>query len=220
MHTEFSWIAFCLPRDLFSSQTRAKMQKGWRGTAKTVGESRSDVVWQREGIPETGEAAKRNTTIANLVRKREQPVDFYFNLRRGISFANGDAYVFLIAATQSGRARMGNRAPLVTRYQNSSRGSVESFSSGPKRFLHICNGSSNLCAFTEARPLRRYRHLHRRLFFPLNSPAPLDRLRRFGDRVPQFIFHAWVHRPDASNGQPNSRKRARHREPSPVSNCT
>lgn len=122
------------------------MQKGWRGSAKTVGESRQKRLRRlAEGAyrkPERQRSAIRR--IANLVRKREQPVDFYFNLRGGIYRSEtGDPRVL---AWETARG-VGN-----ARYQNSSRGNVESFSSGPKRFLHICNGSSNLCAFTEARP--------------------------------------------------------------------
>lgn len=41
------------------------------------------------------------------------------------------------------------------------------FVRGPKRFLHICNGSSNLCATLHSVPASP-----RRPFFPLNSSIP------------------------------------------------
>lgn len=136
-------------------------------------------------------------------------------IRKDSDDEDGDsAYVF---PAQSRNPRALTRETARRWYKlprNSSRGSaMKAFRPGPKRFLHICNGSSNLCAFTGARPLLCADISDVVSFFPLNS-APRAPSCRSGNRVPQFIFHAWLRGSGASN------KIERGRERELVSNCT
>jgi len=151
MHTEFSWIAFCLPRGLFSSWNRRRYEPRYRKcgaetTNRAEEEGRCVCVYRKE-------AAKRDTTYRESSEKARATGGFLFQFTApmyhskilGRRCVRGSHCNHAIRA--HGKPHVVGNMP-----SNSSRGSVESFSSGPKRFLHICNGSSNLCAFTEARP--------------------------------------------------------------------
>jgi len=98
-------------------------------------------------------AAKRDTTYRESSEKARATGGFLFQFMAPIYHSKilGRRCVRGFHCNHAIRAH-GKSHIVGNMPSNSSRGSVESFSSGPKRFLHICNGSSNLCAFTEARP--------------------------------------------------------------------
>jgi len=110
-----------------------------------------------------------------------------------------------------------NRTSLVTCHQIPVAETWKAFR--PKCFLHICNGSSNLCAFTEARPSTG-------TGFPIVvSFSRWIRPHRSTDSVVsaiafrEFIFHAWVRQTGCIKRSPNLSERDTERD-NPVSNCT
>lgn len=157
MHRIFVDCVLSSERSVFFvklKQTRAKMQKGWRGPAKPrwvrADRRRSDVVWQT-GYTGNRRGSEARYDVSRIFRENESNRWIFISIYDAVYIVRERRCVRFSHCSHAIRGRMGNRALLVTRYQNSSRGSMKSFSSGSKRF-HICNGSSNLCAFTEARP--------------------------------------------------------------------
>lgn len=148
MYTEFSWIAFCLPRGRFSSvkpkQRQAKMQKGRRGAAKR-GWVRADGV-AREGHrladgvhPETREAAKRDTSYCESCEKARATGGFLFQFTTRYIIRKARTTMrythFSHCSHHARRAHSHGKPRTVGNVPpNSSRGSVESFSSGTKTF--------------------------------------------------------------------------------------
>lgn len=208
MHIEFSWIVSCLSWVCASSYFPRETEM-----AKDAGKS---------GVRRTENPARRISRYAvyreSFEKAREQPVDFYFNSRRDISFEKLErwmvcAYVsFVHSHAIRARSHGKPRTTLVTCHEFR-----------PRKRGNFRLGQNVLCTFvtarvTFARPSILYRHSPHRLFFPLNLSVPRRaaprrasprKLCRFGDRVPQFIFHAWVRRLGASNDR--RIEKARHR---------
>lgn len=174
MHTEFSWIVSCLPRVCASSCFLREKRKERRDSTRVAyrkprNKSRYGGVYR-----ESSEKA------------REQPVDFYFNSRRDISFEKLGRWwwwvrTFLSYTSHAIRAHSHGKPRTVGSLPRIPSTEACKLSSGPKRFLHICNGSSNLCATLHSVPASP-----RRLFFPLNSSVPRRAAPRHATETPSF----------------------------------
>lgn len=223
MHTEFSWIVLWIfrlgsaRRRVFSPRKRQEVRENGKG------------LWERErlyasSVPKI--RSKARDIAKNLQRKRESNRWIFISIHRAIYHSkNSDGGGWCVRFSLSYAAILRafireTAAPLVTCHEFR-----------PRKRGSFRPGQNVFCTFvtarvTFARPSTLYRHLHVVSFSPLNSRPrhatsrhTARKLRRFGDRVPQFIFHAWVRRLGASNTiAAESRKRDTQRDS--VSNCT